>query len=301
MFFFLSLFLLRRLLLLFCPSKPARRRRRRDGVAGVDLLFSLSLWDAGKERKEGTVARRKQRKLLPSPFLFSNEKKKMRQSKALSIVCFSSAIDAAPRGSVLPVSESIAPPYHPQSLEKAKEMASKLSSLCAGVAARREALCKKRPFFSSAASASAFSPRPPRPLSPPLLPTDAAALSLAHGPSAPALVDSLTGRVTTFSGLAETARATAEALRLRVDFSEQERKNRNVDPETGARASGPRVAVLGRPSPGFAAALWGVWASGGCAVPLHHALPERAMAASLADVGASAILFANPDDDDAEI
>ena len=76
MFFFLSLFLLRRLLLLFCPSKPARRRRRRDGVAGVDLLFSLSLWDAGKERKEGTVARRKQRKLLPSPFLFSNEKKK---------------------------------------------------------------------------------------------------------------------------------------------------------------------------------------------------------------------------------
>ena len=164
-------------------------------------------------------------------------------------------------------------------------MASKLPSLYAGAAARREALWKRGAPFSSSTS---FSSRPPRPL---LLPTDAAALSLAHGPSAPALVDSLTGRVTTFSGLEATARATAAALRSRFDFDDG---SKNVDPATGARAAGPRVAVLGRPSPGFAAALWGVWAAGGCAVPLHHELPARAMAASLADVGASAILHPPP-------
>ena len=166
-------------------------------------------------------------------------------------------------------------------------------SLCAEVAAARRQALRKR-AFSAAASLSASSRPPPRPPPLPLplplfLPTDAAALSLTHGSRSPALVDSFTGRVATFSRLAETARATAKALRSRVDFDNE---SKNVDAETGARASGPRVAVLGRPSPAFAAALWGVWAAGGCAVPLHHALPDRAMAVSLADVGASAILFA---------
>jgi malonyl-CoA/methylmalonyl-CoA synthetase len=161
-----------------------------------------------------------------------------------------------------------------------------LAKTTAPATAARLASTAAPPPLASAAMAA------PPPL--PVLPTHAAGLAATHGRDAPALwwppgspgaPPALASAPLTFSGLASAAGRVAAAIRASLATA-----GPGPPPDPALPPCGPRIGVLARPGPAYAAGLWGAWAAGCVAVPLHAPYPAPALAHPVADAGCAALL-----------
>ena len=153
-------------------------------------------------------------------------------------------------------------------------------SLPSFLPARRAASTARRP---AAMAYTASTPAPP-PL--PVPPTHAAGLAAAHGEHTPALYAPSSSPTTTltFGALAAAAARVAGAIRAALPEGDSAPGDPSLPP------AGPRVAILARPGPAYAAGLWGAWAAGCVAVPLHAPYPPPALAHPVLDGGCVALL-----------
>ena len=157
---------------------------------------------------------------------------------------------------------------------------------------RRSSSSFLRPATTTAAAAAAAGPpamafeaSTPAPPPLPVAPTHAAGLAARHGAATPALFFSgnpAAGPLT-FGALAAAAAQVAASLKGVTETA------RALPSDPALPPCGPRVAILARPGPAYAAALWGAWAAGCVAVPLHAPYPPPALAHPVSDAGCVAV------------